>query len=145
MKKRVILFVSIIMLMSIVFAFVSLSGAIAYAQGETNYLIYTAKAYADKVGGHVEIYKAPETGSEVLTTYLDGTRLAVMESEVEGYHVVIMEEGNGYIKDENLTTTLSYNERVAIVIGLIAVVTVGLIILITYFRRNREYFKNKHR
>ena len=56
-----------------------------------------------------------------------------------------MEDGLGYVKNENLTTTLSYNERVAIVIGLIAVITVALILLITYYRRNSEYFKNKHR
>ena len=143
--KRGILLVSIILLISIVVAIFSFSGVVAYAKEDNNYLIYTAKAYADKIGGHVEIYKSPKDGSEVLTTYLDGTRLAVMESEVDGYHVVIMEEGNGYIKDENLTTTLSYNERVAIVIGLIAVITVALILLITYYRRNREYFKNKHR
>ena len=143
--KRGILLVSIILLISIVVAIFSFSGVVAYAKEDNNYLIYTAKAYADKIGGHIEIYANPKPTSEIITTYLDGTRLAVMESEVEGYHVVIMEDGLGYVKNENLTTTLSYNERVAIVIGLIAVITVALILLITYYRRNREYFKNKHR
>ena len=143
--KRGILLVSIILLISIVVAIFSFSGVVAYAKEDTNYLIYTAKAYADKIGGHIEIYVKPEATSEIITTYLDGTRLAVMESEVDGYHAVIMEDGLGYVKNENLTTTLSYNERVAIVIGLIAVITVALILLITYYRRNSEYFKNKHR
>ena len=132
--KRGILLVSIILLISIVVAIFSFSGVVAYAKEDTNYLIYTAKAYADKIGGHIEIYAKPKATSEIITTYLDGTRLAV-----------IMKDGLGYVKNENLTTTLSYNERVAIVIGLIAVITVALILLITYYRRNSEYFKNKHR
>ena len=80
--KRGILLVSIILLISIVVAIFSFSGVVAYAKEDTNYLIYTAKAYADKIGGHIEIYAKPEATSEIITTYLDGTRLAVMESEV---------------------------------------------------------------
>ena len=54
-----------------------------------------------------------------------------------------MEDGVGYVKSENLTTSISYNERIALAIGLICVVAIILILLITYYRRNSEYFKNK--
>ena len=109
--------------------------------GESCYQLYTAKAYGNKVGGSVDVYAMPN--GEVIRSYLDGTVLTVTESEIEGYHVVVMEDGIGYVKDENLTTSISYNERVAIAIALICIVAIILILVITYYRRNSNYYKSK--
>lgn len=110
---------------------------------ESRYKLYTAKAYSDHVGGSIEVYSSPSAEKNVIKTYLDGTVLTVSKSEVDGYHIVIMEDGVGYVKDENLTTSISYNERVALSIALICAIAIILILLITYYRRNYEYFKSK--
>lgn len=110
---------------------------------ESCYQLYTAKAYGKKVGESINVYATPSDKATLLRQYMDGTVLTVTESEVEGYHIVVMDEGIGYVKDENLTTSISYNERVAIAIALICVVAIILILLITYYRRNSNYFKSK--
>ena len=110
---------------------------------KANYQLYTAKAYGNKIGDSINVYATPSSQSEIVRSYLDGTRLTVSTSEVEGYSIVVMEDGIGYVKSENLTTSISYNERIALVIALICLVTIILILLITYYRRNVEYFKNK--
>lgn len=107
------------------------------------YELYTAKAYGNKVGDSINVYATPSTDSKIIRSYIDGTILTVSESKVDGYHAVVMEDGVGYVKSENLTTSISYNERIALAIGLICVVAIILILLITYYRRNSEYFKNK--
>lgn len=135
----------LILMISVSMVFLpNIGGDIAYAEGEeSEYLVYRAKAYGKKVGGYVNIYALPSADSEVIATCFDGTSLVVTESEVEGYHIVIMDEGQGYVKDENLTTSLSYNQRIALIIAIICAVTVLLILLITYYRRNSDYFKSK--
>ena len=108
---------------------------------ESCYQLYTAKAYASKVGGSIDVFATPD--GEVIRNYLDGTVLTVSESEFDGYHIVVMDDGIGYVKNESLTTSISYNERVAIAIALICLVSIILILVITYYRRNSDYFKSK--
>ena len=105
--------------------------------------IYRAKALSNKIGGSIDVYSEPREGAGVIRSYVDGSVLTVASSEVEGYHVIIMEDGVGYVKDENITTSISYNERIAIVIAIICVVAVVLILVITYYKRNSNYFKSK--
>ena len=110
---------------------------------KANYQLYTAKAYGNKIGDSINVYATPTAQSEIIRSYIDGTVLTVSKSEVDGYHVVVMEDGVGYVKSENITTSISYNERIALAIALICLVAIILILLITYYRRNIEYFKNK--
>lgn len=110
---------------------------------ESCYQLYSAKAYGKKIGESVSVYSTPSDKSSIIRQYMDGTVLTVTESEVEGYHIVVMDEGVGYVKDENLTTSISYNERIAIAIALICVVAVILILVITHYRRNSDYYKSK--
>lgn len=116
----------------------------AQAEAESySQTVYTVKAYADKVGGHVNIYQEPKEDSEVIARYFDGTTLAVVDIEEEGFHKVILDDGVGYIKSQNITTGISYNQRIALAIGLVCIVAVVLILVITYYRRNANYLKNK--
>ncbi len=116
-----------------------------YTEKNGTYVIFTAKAYGDRVGGHVNVYVLPNTDAEIKCTLLDGTEMTVAKSEYEGYYEVVLEDGVGYVKEENVTTSISYNERVALIIGIVACVTVILILLITYFRRNADYLKRKRK
>ncbi len=143
MKKKV--FVVIIAFIIVLMLNTTAITAVAASDGTNTYSIFTAKAYGQRVGDDIKIYSAPSTNASVITTVLDGTEIAVTECEVEGYYTVILDEGIGYVLTENVTNGLSYNQRVALVIGIVAVVTVILILIITYFRRNADYLKSKRR
>ena len=144
MSKKGLALATMLILLMLVAPLIVGAPFVAYANGDSHSeTIYTAKAYADKVGGHIVVYSEPTTDSQVLTEIIDGTSLAVLESGTEGFHKVILDDGIGYVRSENLTTTLSYNQRVAIAIGLVCVIAVVLILIITYYRRNANYFKSK--
>ncbi len=143
-KKGLVFALSLIVMLILTAPFIIGAPLTALANGEDfSETIYTAVAYADEVGGHVKIYAGPSESTEVITTVIDGTTLAVAETDVDGYHKVVLDDGIGYVKSENLTTSLSYNQRVALAIAIICVVAVALILLITYYGRNADYFKNK--
>ncbi len=141
--KRIGLVAVIILIMTCI---IPTTAIVAVASSpETTYTIFTAKAYGDRVGGHVNVYVLPSTDAEIKCTMLDGTKMTVAKSEYEGYYEVVLEDGIGFVKEENVTTSISYNERVALIIGIVACVTVILILLITYFRRNADYLKSKRK
>lgn len=143
-KKSLALALSLIVMLTLIAPFVTGAPIHALASGESHSeTIYTVRAYADRVGGHVNVYAEPNGSSTIIATFIDGTTLAVLEAEVDGFHKVILDDGVGYIKSENITTSLSYNQRVSIVIALVCVIAVILILLITYYRRNANYFKSK--
>ena len=115
-----------------------------YFSGEkSSYEIFVARAYGKGIGESIKVYSAPDVKSSVIDEIIDGTTLNVAKAEKEGFYVVIYDDGVGYVTDDCITTGLSYNQRVALAIGIICVVTVVLILVITYYRRNVEFFKNR--
>ncbi|MBO7156034.1 MAG: hypothetical protein J6V83_01375 [Clostridia bacterium] len=114
-----------------------------FSGGETTYDIFVAKAYGKGIGDSIKVYLSDDVKSVVIDEIIDGTTINVAECESDEFYIVIYEDGIGYVTQDSITTGLSYNQRVALAIGIICVVTVILILVITYYRRNAEYFKSK--
>lgn len=132
---------------------VTVSGASGYIEKEFLYFpdestgaleIRSVKVLAEGVGKEVELKAAPSKESETAETLGDGVRLDVTECDsADYYRIVGGDYRNLYIAKENVTTSLTRNQRVAVIVIAVSAVAAAMSFGLIYLHRNRDRFKNK--
>lgn len=105
--------------------------------------VASVKVLADGVGRKVELKIAPSPDAESVAALSDGVRLDVTECGSEDYYRILNSDYPYYILKENVTTSLTRNQRVAVIIIAVAAVAAAVSFGMIYLYRNRERFKNK--
>ncbi len=105
--------------------------------------IISVKALAPGVGKEVELKTAPSEDAETAVTVSDGVRLDVTECGSEDYYRIVGTEYPYYILKENVTDSLTRNQRVAVIIISVTAVAAAVSFGLIYLHRNRDRFKNK--
>lgn len=105
--------------------------------------VASVKVLADGVGRKVELKIAPSPDAESVAALSDGVRLDVAECGSKDYYRILNSDYPYYILKENVTTSLTRNQRVAVIIIAVAAVAAAVSFGMIYLYRNRERFKNK--
>lgn len=105
--------------------------------------IVSVKVLASGVGREVELKKGPSADSETAMTLSDGVRLDVTECGSSDYYRIVSEKYPYYISKDNVTTSLTRNQRAAVIIISVTAVAAAVSFGLIYLHRNRDRFKNK--
>lgn len=103
---------------------------------QTVYELKKAKVTVLKSGDKVNLYESPSAESNIVATVNDGKVLELLYRENDDFYRITHDGKIVYIAAENVTAGLSYYQRLALIIGLIAFVTVGLTVLLVYYGKN---------
>lgn len=93
------------------------------------------KATSQKMGEEISLYAANSVNSAVLGKVKDGTRLQVVESEIDygDFFEIVYNGQRAFILKDYATTSLTYNEKTALIIGAATVAVLTAMILLTFF------------
>lgn len=110
-----------------------------------SYTMSYIKATSSKMGETIHIYKSNSTESQVITSVKDGTKLLRVVSDIYygDFYEISYNEERAFIQKKNATSSLTYNQKTALVIGAATLIVIALMfLLIRFIRKNRRKAKN---
>lgn len=113
------------------------------AGGVAGVRVISVKVLADGVGMRVALKAAPDAMSETLEEIGDGTRIEIVECGSDAYYRVVGRGDPKYILKENVTTSLTRNQRVAMIIIGIGLASLIAALAMVYVIRNNPKYKGK--
>lgn len=106
--------------------------------------IKSMQVKTDKIGRPVKVYAQPDLSSAVIDELSDGTNVNIVESDSE-FCVIVLDDGIGYIRSENVTNGLSRNQTVALIVGVVTIAAIIVILALLYYRKNKEHFASRRK
>ncbi|MFW5780925.1 MAG: SH3 domain-containing protein [Bacillota bacterium] len=102
---------------------------------ENNRLSYTIsqiKATSKTMGEDIRLYSANSTQSQVVASVKDGAKLNLVNSNIDygDFYEINYDNQRVFIEKEYATTGLTYNQKTALIVGAVTLVTILLLILI---------------
>lgn len=93
------------------------------------------KATSRKMGEEINLYAANSVDSAVVGKVKDGTRLQVVESAVDygDFFEIVYDNQRAFIRKDYATTSLTYNEKTALIIGAVTLAVLTAMIFLTLF------------
>lgn len=88
-------------------------------ENQTNLSVEQIKATSDKMGEKIKIYEANSAESDVITKVNDGTKLKKVINDIDygNFYEISYNDKRAFIKKDNTTTGLTYNQKIALIIG----------------------------
>lgn len=131
---------------------VSVNGITGYVNSDYLYATGSAKEYAvksmqikaDKVGNDVKVYAAPSLDGKVIKEVSDGLEVDVIDTGSD-FYLVVFDGESGYVYKDNVTSGLSLNQTIALIVGVVTVATIIVILVLLYYRKNKEHFSARRR
>lgn len=119
-----------------------------YTVGGDGYEVYVAKVTGKKTGDGIKLYKYYDEKSEAGKVLHDGQKVSVVLEKNTSYgeYLKVIYDGEYYfVKSENVTTGLTYNQKLALIIsgGLIGGGLAVAFTVIVLVRKKRASVKNK--
>lgn len=105
-----------------------------------SYDVVIAKASAQKMGEDIYLYDTHLEGAPVAATLNDGEKLRIIDNGIDydGYLYVEYDGGYYFVRSEYVTTGLSYNETLAVIIAASFVGAVIIAAVIVFAVRKRK-------
>lgn len=121
---------------------------IYFTTNNEGYTVQVVKAKSKSVGEKINAYKYYDDKSEIAYTFLDGEKINVIVEQSVNYgdyrKIIVMNDGKSefaFIKEENLTAGLSYNQLIAVIIAsgfAVLLIMVGIIVAITVRKKRKN-------
>ena len=116
--------------------------------GAEDYDIIVVKATGKSMSDEIKIYRHYDENSEVVAVLHDGEKINLIEEQDEIYGDFRKVVYNGefcFVKAENITTGLTYNQTLAVIIscGLVAIIICVVLLSVYVSRKKRGIIKNK--
>ncbi|MCR4660636.1 MAG: hypothetical protein K5765_01385 [Clostridia bacterium] len=120
-----------------------LRSLIYYSANTTTNKISIQRALSHKLGEKIPVYQYYEANSNIIGYLVDGERVNVYTNNSAQYgnmSKIIFGDDIGYVQTNNLTTGLSLNQRVALIISgsTLGVIIVIIVILVIYRKKKRK-------
>jgi uncharacterized protein YgiM (DUF1202 family) len=108
-----------------------------------SYKIKKGKARSAEIGADINLYVSNDKGSGILGVIHDGEHINIVSTKVDyGEFVLIEYQGNTYFAlNSNITTSLSLNQTLALIIGGSAALLAVVIIIIFITVKNKKVYK----
>ncbi|NLL56427.1 MAG: SH3 domain-containing protein [Clostridiales bacterium] len=120
-----------------------LSHDLYQSKGEDSFSITKAKVRSSKIGKDINLYVSHDSSSQVGAVVHDGEKLNIWSTEVDyGDFVMVEYKGNTYFAlKSNVTTQLSLNQTLALIIGGSAVALGIILVIILVSAKNKKLYK----
>lgn len=112
--------------------------------GAKEYVVKSMQIKADKVGNDVKVYATPSRDGKVIKEVSDGLAVDVIDTGSD-FYLVVFDDSTGYVYKDNVTSGLSLNQTVALIVGVVTVATIIVILVLLYYRKNKEHFSARRR
>ena len=106
------------------------------------YDMQVAKATGNASSSKINVYRFFDENSEIVTTLSDGDRINVVldNGEYGKFSKIVYGDSYLFVKTENVTTGLTYNQRLAVIISgalILGLLIVGVVAVVIVHRRRR--------
>lgn len=111
------------------------------SENAITYSLSHMKATSKKMGESINIYETNSTESRIITTVKDGTKLIRVDSTIDygNFYEIRYNHQRAFVAKQNATTSLTYNQTIALIVGIITIVTALLmLILIKFIKTHRK-------
>lgn len=112
--------------------------------GAKEYVVKSMQIKADKVGNDVKVYATPSRDGKVIKEVSDGLSVDVIDTDTD-FYLVVFDDSTGYVYKDNVTSGLSLNQTIALIVGVVTVATIIVILVLLYYRKNKEHFSARRR
>ncbi len=122
--------------------YVTAEGALYSSLKNDAYDVLLAKATTKKMGNSVALYKTHSENYPAKVSVHDGERLCIVQDGIDYGNFVMVEYDNEYyfVLKENVTTGLSYNQTLGVIIAVcFVVVIIGVIVTVFFVRRKKRF------
>lgn len=112
---------------------------------EVTYSLSYIKATSTKMGQPIIIYSANSIQSQVVDTVKDGAKLIKINSDVDygNFYEIRYNDKRAFIEKSHATTSLTYNQKTALIIGSAALaVIISMFVLIKFIKKSRRKSNN---
>lgn len=123
-------------------------GYIYFSTNNIGYTVQVVKARSMHIGEKINVYSYYTNDSEIIHTFTDGEKINLVVEQSKDYgdfsKVIILKDGKGeigFVKTENITAGLSYNQTIAIILtgGLVAIlIIVGITVAIVMRKKRKQ-------
>lgn len=126
-----------------------LSSYLYYTSKTDDYSVQVAKATGKSMTEEIKIYRHYDEESDVAGTVVDGEKINVVigdKTDYGDFTKIVYKNEYCFIKTENVTTSLTYNQRIALYISLaliVLLIAVGTVIAVVITKRKREFLKKE--
>jgi hypothetical protein len=110
-----------------------------------NYTIEHGKARSLKIGEDINLYISNDTTSTIAYVLHDGEKLNIISNDIDyGNFELVEYEGENYFASKaNVTTALSLNEEIALIIGLSALGIILVVVIIYTIKKRKKLYNSK--
>lgn len=111
---------------------------------EESFTIKHGKACSVKMGENIKVYKSNDMNSEIVYVLHDGEKLDIIDNGIDYgvFNLINYKGGRYFVLKANVTTSLSYNQRIALIIGLSSVGAVIIFLVIYFIVKNKKTNKD---
>jgi hypothetical protein len=106
-----------------------------------SFSISTIKATSRIMGEEIKLYSANSTSSAVIAKVKDGTKLNLVTSEIDygDFYEISYNNQRVFIEKKYATTGLTYNQKTALIIGAVTLVSIVLMFfIINYIYKSKK-------
>lgn len=121
------------------------SGYVYYTTGNDDYNVIVAKATTSKMSEKINVYSYFDEKSEVVGTLVDGEKINLIDDgeDYGEFRKVVFGGGYYFIRSINVTTGMTLNQKVALIIiaVLVAFLIIGAVLGYTLYKRKKKNAK----
>ena len=122
-------------------------GYIYFSTNNLGYTVQVVKAKSMHIGQKINVYSYYDNDSEIISILTDGEKINLVVEQSKTYgdfsKIIVLKDGKGeigFVKTENITAGLSYNQTLAIILagGLTAILIIVSITIVIVMRKKRK-------
>ena len=121
------------------------SGYVFFTPGNDDYNVIVSKVTATQMSEEICIYAYYDESSEVVGKLSDGEKVDIVLDQYDygAFSKIVYNNGYYFIKTKNVTTGLTYNQKIALIIVaiLIVILIVGCVMAVMLYKKKKRSVK----